>query len=161
VDKILEEVLDRLNKLESKIEDKKENTNVSQLKKLSGEIPVNTMEYMGRYMSDATGSTFGANNIPIERLFNYSSFEMAKVIDDFSSEDRINIIKLLIKNRLTAKQLMEILKFPTTGKLYYNLSFLEKIGVIKKDGEQYCVSAKYISCVLLIFAGVEKIVKNL
>ena len=162
MDKVLEEILNRLNKLETKLTNNNENVGTSQHDTLS-ENSVNIMEYSGKYISEdkTMGSTFGSNNISIDRLFNYSSFEMAKVIDAFSSEDRINIIKLLIKNSLTAKQLMEVLKFPTTGKLYYNLSFLEKIGVIRKDCEQYNVSAKYICCVLLIFAGVEKIVKNM
>ena len=161
MDKVLEDILNRLNKLEIKLNGN-ENFNAKQ-NELSEESHINILQYSGRFESEdkTMGSTFGSNNISIDSLFNYSSFEMAKVIDAFSSEDRINIIKLLINNRLTAKQLMEILKFPTTGKLYYNLSFLEKIGIIRKDCEKYHVSSKYISCVILIFAGAEKIVKNI
>ena len=36
-----------------------------------------------------------------------------------------------------ARELMEELNFSTTGKLYHHLSFLEKIGVIRKDNEKY------------------------
>ena len=120
------------------------------------------MAFVGRYESPdrSMGATFGADNIKISKLFEINSFEMAKVIDAFSSEDRINIVKTLIQRSLTARELMEELKFSTTGKLYHHLSFLEKIGVIRKDAEQYHVSARYISCVLLIFAGVQSIINK-
>lgn len=120
------------------------------------------MAFVGKYESfdRSMGSTFGADNIKISKLFETNSFEMAQVIDAFSSEDRINIVKILIQRSLTARQLMEELNFSTTGKLYHHLSFLEKIGVIRKDSEQYHVSARYISCVLLIFAGVQSIINK-
>ena len=126
------------------------------------EIELGRMAFVGRYRSEdnTMGSTFGSDKIVIKELFQTNSFEMAKVIDAFSSEDRLNIVKLLIQRSLTARELMEELKFATTGKLYHHLSFLEKIGVIRKDEDQYHVSARYISCVLLIFAGVQSIINK-
>ena len=120
------------------------------------------MAFVGRYESTyrSMGSTFGSDNIKISKLFETNSFEMAQVIDAFSNEDRIDIIKILIQRSLTARELMEELNFATTGKLYHHLSFLEKIGVIRKDSEQYHVSARYISYVLLIFAGVQSIINK-
>ena len=120
------------------------------------------MAFVGRYLSkDGTMSaTFGDDYIDINDLFQCNSFEMAKVIDAFSSEERINIVKELINHTLSAKELMDRLQFQSTGKLYHHLSFLEKIGVIRKDGESFHVSAKYISCIILIFTGVNKIISK-
>lgn len=117
-------------------------------------------EYAGKFLSGdgSTGSTFGANGIKIASLLECNSFEMAKVIDAFSSEERINIIKELAIKRLSAKDLMEKLGFATTGKLYHHLSFLEKVGVIQKDNDKFRLNARYISCIVLIFVGVQSLV---
>lgn len=124
-------------------------------------MKVGTMAYVGRYEGENMGSTFGADAINIDSLLNTNSFEMAKVIDAFSSEERISIVKELMRRKMTGRQLMEKLNFSTTGKLYHHLSYLEKIGVIRKhDSETFIISGRYISCVLLIFAGVEKIIRN-
>ena len=164
-DKILEKLknieervasLENNNRREGKQEVAQHNTTIE-----PSLMKVGTMAYAGRYETEHTGSTFGADCVNINSLLNTNSFEMAKVVDAFSSEERINIVKELMKNRLTAKQLMESLNFSTTGKLYHHLSYLEKIGVIRKyDSETFTISGRYISCVLLIFAGVEKIIRN-
>lgn len=164
----LKNILEKINTLEArlnKLEDTPENifkTKSHHYTISPDKMDVGRFAYVGNYQSDdgSMGSTFGADSLLINKLFDCPSFEMAKVIDAFSSEDRIDIVKQLVKQSLTARQLMDILKFQTTGKLYHHLSFLEKIGVIRKDSEHYHVSAKFISCVVLIFAGVEKIVKN-
>ena len=117
-------------------------------------------EYAGKFTSadGSTGSTFGANGIKIASLLDCNSFEMAKVIDAFSSEERIDIVKELAKERCTAKELMEKLKFATTGKLYHHLSYLEKIGAIQKDNDKFHLNARYISCIVLIFVGVQSLI---
>lgn len=162
---MIEDVAKRLERLEKNAgmpAEKRKNEVVHFNTIQPSEMEEGRFAYVGKYKSkDGTiGSTFGADNNNIFSVLECNSFEMAKVIDAFSSEDRINIVKELIQRRLTARQLMEKLQFPTTGKLYHHLSFLEKIGVIRKDADQYHVSARYISCVVLIFMGVEKIVRN-
>lgn len=167
---IEEMVLEKLNNMEKRIEALEgKNTN-----RLPSNTPINhyivspdKVEYghlalVGRYKSkdESMNACFSDDYIEIDSLFQNNSSEMAKVIDAFSSEERINIVKELIQNTLSAKELMERLKFPSTGKLYHHLSFLEKIGVIRKDGESFHVSAKYISCVVLIFTGVTKIIRK-
>lgn len=163
-DKILEKlknIEDRVAKLENTKREKKQEIGPRNSTIDPSLMKVGTMAYVGRYETENTGSTFGADCINIDSLLNTNSFEMAKVIDAFSSEERIRIIKELMKSRMTGRQLMEKLNFSTTGKLYHHLSFLEKIGVIKKyDSETFTISGRYISCVLLIFAGVEKIIRN-
>lgn len=164
----MKEVLNRLEEMEYRLK-KMEGETQGQKHKMVRKATINQkdmekgiMAYAGNYESPEgkLGSTFGADNIKISKLFETNSFEMAQVVDAFSSEERINIVKTLIQKRLTARQLMEELNFSTTGKLYHHLSFLEKIGVIRKDGEEYHVSARYISCVLLIFAGVQSIINK-
>ena len=157
---------ERLNALENKQSSEKalkqlDSTTLQNIIKPT-EIEEGYLAYVGNYQSaDGTmGSRFGNDKCSAKELLNYNSFEMAQVIDAFSNEDRINIVKELIQNRQTAKQLIETLKFQTTGKLYHHLSFLEKIGVVKKENEQYFVSSKFIGCVLLIFSGVAKIIRN-
>lgn len=164
----IKEILVKLEEMESRIkrmEGGMENQKGSKFRNATcnpKDIEEGRMAYVGKYESPdrSMGATFGVDNIKISKLFETNSFEMAQVIDAFSSEDRINIVKILIQRSLTARQLMEELNFSTTGKLYHHLSFLEKIGVIRKDGEQYHVSARYISCVLLIFAGVQSIINK-
>ena len=126
------------------------------------EIEEGYIAYVGNYKSaDGTmGSLFGNDKCSAKELLRYNSFEMAQVIDSFSNEDRINIVKELIQNRQTAKQLIDKLQFQTTGKLYHHLSFLEKIGVVKKENDQYFIASKFIGCILLIFGGVAKIIRN-
>ena len=126
------------------------------------EIEEGYIAYVGNYKSaDGTmGALFGNDKCSAQELLNFNSFEMAQVIDAFSNEDRINIVKELIQQRQTAKQLIDKLQFQTTGKLYHHLSFLEKIGVVKKGNEQYFISSKFIGCILLIFGGVAKIIRN-
>ena len=162
------EILSRLEELENRVkrvEDGSQDQKPERLRNVTinpSEMELGRMAYVGRYESpDKTmGSTFGSDKIQIKELFQTNSFEMAQVVDAFSNEDRLNIVKILIQRSLTARELMEELKFATTGKLYHHLSFLEKIGVIRKDCEQYHVSARYISCVLLIFAGVQSIINK-
>ena len=164
----MKEILSRLEEMESRLRRMEGETQEKKRGKLKCEtispddMEQGRMSYAGKYESPEgkLGSTFGADNIKISKLFETSSLEMAQVIDAFSSEDRINIVKILIQKKMTARGLMEALNFSTTGKLYHHLSFLEKIGVIRKDDEEYHVSARYISCVLLIFAGVQSIINK-
>ncbi len=170
----LDLIFEKVQKLSNKVDFLEERMNKQDIsaKKTKAVFHSNTIQpsemeegrfaYVGKYKSkDGTMSaTFGADNNSIFGVFDCNSFEMARVIDAFSSEDRINIVKELIQRSMSARQLMEKLQFPTTGKLYHHLSFLEKIGVVRKDSDQYHVSARYISCVVLIFMGVEKIVRN-
>ena len=164
----LKEILDKLERMEGrldKLEGKKTEKECRQSKAPfvdPKDLEMGHFTYAGRYKSldGSMESTFGASDVWIANLLECNSFEMAKVIDAFSSEDRINIIKELIQRCMTAKQLMDKLNFQTTGKLYHHLSFLEKIGVIRKDGEEYHVSARYISCVILIAMGVERIISK-
>ena len=158
----LEQMEQRLDTIENKPPETHQRRKVKNYTVPPDEVEYGHMAFVGRFKSKdgSMGSTFGDDYVEIDKLFTCNSFEMAKVIDAFSSEDRLNIVKLLIQRSLTARELMEELKFATTGKLYHHLSFLEKIGVIRKDEDQYHVSARYISCVLLIFAGVQSIINK-
>ena len=165
-----EMILEKLNNLETRIntlEGKGENN--SEIRKdikhyiiSPDKVEEGHLALVGKYKSEDSSmqASFSDDYIEISSLFKSDSSEMAKVIDAFSSEERINIVKELIQNTLSAKELMDRLKFPSTGKLYHHLSFLEKIGVIRKDGESFHVSAKYISCIVLIFTGVTKIIRK-
>ena len=126
------------------------------------EMEEGILAYTGKYQSrdGKLGSCFGADRVEISSLLEGNSFEMAKVIDAFSSEERIDIIKELMRQNLRAKGLMDRLGFATTGKLYHHLSFLEKLGIVAKSGDQYHIVARYISCIVLIFAGVNNILKK-
>lgn len=126
------------------------------------DMELGTMAFVGKFQSKdgKLGSEFGYDRFEIGSLYDCNSFEMAKVIDAFANEDRINIIKELMTRDMTAKALMEKLEFQTTGKLYHHLSFLEKIGILRKDSEFYHINSRYISCIILIAVGVAQIVKK-
>ena len=164
-EKVILEKLESMEKRIDMLEGKKSaNTQVNQMARhytvSPSEVEFGHMAFVGRYQSKngRIGSTFGDDYVCIDNLFKCNSFEMAKVIDAFSSEERIDIVKELIEEDLSAKELMDRLQFQSTGKLYHHLSFLEKIGVLKKTSDRYQISAKYISCIILIFTGVSKII---
>ncbi len=125
-------------------------------------MPMGKIAYVGRYQSEdgSFGSTFSSNGYSIESIFSYNSVEMSKILSSLASEERINIIKELIKKRYSARELMEVLNFSTTGKLYHHLSFLEKIGIISKKNEKYYINTRYIGCLVLIFSGLAKILEK-
>lgn len=159
----LETIEKRLDKLENKgAEEKREIKNNGRHTVDPKEMRSGEFAYVGKYNSDdgSYGSTFGADVVDINRLLSQSSFEMAKVIDAFANEDRIDMIKLLMHKKLSPKELMEELKFPTTGKLYHHISFLEKIGLITKDEDKYYITPKCVSAVVLILTGSQKLVRN-
>ncbi len=124
-------------------------------------INVGMLSYCGKYESPdgEIAANFGGD-VYIPNILKTNSRDLAQVIDAFSSEDRINIVKLLLKKSLSAKEIMEILDFPTTGKVYHHLSFLEKLGIIRKNNEKFSISGRYISCVVFIILGVSKIVEE-
>lgn len=128
---------------------------------VDNEVQQGKMTYSGKYQSpDGTmGSTFGAN-CDILHLLQCDSFKLANVLSAFSSQERIDILKQLVQRRQTASQLMQSLNFNTTGQLYHHLSFLEKVGLIMKNGERFYVTTKYIGPLLLIFAGAKGIAGN-
>lgn len=159
----LEGIEERLSKLENEGKEKrKERREGSHRCTIApSEMPMGLFAYVGRYNSkdETFGSTFGADSNTISSLFKINSFEMAKMIDAFASEERLDIIKNLMQERLTIKALMENLQYQTTGKLYHHLSYLDKIGVITKENDQYFVTPKYISAVVLILTGAEKLTR--
>lgn len=156
------ELLERLARLEERL-DKVEGKNDEEPEssKRAKDMKVGTLTYSGKYESTdgGTKATFGGD-ISIDKILKINSKDLAQVIDAFSSEDRIDIVKLLLKKALTAKEIMDILNFPTTGKVYHHLSFLEKLGIIKKDNEKYWISSRYISCVIFMMLGVSQILEK-
>ena len=163
----LKEILEKLEGMEkrlNKLEGKEENlSNVKFTNTVSpDEMDSNTMAFVGRFATSdgKVSSKFGHYRFDINSLYECNSFEMARVIDAFSSEERINIIKELMTRNMSAKELMEKLKFQTTGKLYHHLSFLEKIGVLRKDGDIYHINARYVGCIVLIAVGVAQILNK-
>ena len=106
--------------------------------------------YVGKYNfpDGSFGSNFGADKSSIRDSLSKDSVEIAKILDAFASPERLEIIKKLMKKHMTAKELMAELNFNTTGKLYHHLSFLDKIGMIKKENEIYfkvsCSKGTYI-----------------
>ena len=119
--------------------------------------------YAGNYKTKdgRTGSIFGSNVSTIDEILQYDSTELANIIDAFSSVERIEIIKQLMKQSYTAKDLMEILNFSTTGKIYHHLSYLEKVGVIAKYNDIYHISAKFMGSIILIFEGAGKLINRI
>ncbi len=160
-------LLERLDKIESRLEnlEKKEiePKTFSDKTKIdkSAQMQVGMLSYCGKYESpDGEISAKFAGDVYIPNILKINSRDLAQVIDAFSSEDRIDIVKLLLKKTLTAKEIMEILNFPTTGKVYHHLSFLEKLGVISKSNEKFSISGKYISCIVFMMLGVSKIIEE-
>ncbi len=156
------ELAERISRLEDRLEalEKGKSQKEKSLAE-ANEMKVGMLSYRGKYSSPdgQIKSTF-AGDVSIQKIFRTNSKDLAQVIDAFSSEDRIDIVKLLVKKPLTAKEIMEILNFPTTGKVYHHLSFLEKLGIIKKFNDKFLISARYVECVLFVMLGVAQILKE-
>ncbi len=158
--KKIEEIESRLEKLEEIKSDSKNLKEKTTIDK-TAQMQVGMLSYCGKYESpDGEISAKFAGDVYIPNFLKINSRDLAQVIDAFSSEDRIDIVKLLLKKTLTAKEIMEILNFPTTGKVYHHLSFLEKLGVISKSNEKFSISGKYISCIVFMMLGVSKIIEE-
>ena len=154
-------IVERLNKLEKRVSRLEGKGKEDYGKEFSNSIKnpqdmrEGLMVYAGKFKSKdgSVGSVFGTNCCQIDNVLDFNSTELANIIDAFASAERLDIIKELMKKSCSAKELMEILKFNTTGKLYHHLSFLEKLGVVAKNSDVYHVSARFVSCILLILAG--------
>lgn len=154
------ELIERISKLESRL-DKLEGTSESKNLAEAKQMKVGILTYRGKYESaDREISSTFAGDVTIGNILTMNSNDVAQVIDAFSSEDRIDIVKLLLKKPLSAKDIMDVLNFPTTGKVYHHLSFLEKLGIIRKNNEKYSISGKSVACVLLIMLGVSQILEG-
>lgn len=127
------------------------------------ELENGRLVYAGKYKTEdgSVSSIFGSNVASVDEILKYDSTELASIIDAFSSVERINIIKELMRRSYTAKDLMENLNFSTTGKIYHHLSHLEKIGIISKYNDYYHVSARFLGSIILIFEGAGNIIKKL
>lgn len=159
----LEELEKRIEVVESLVKTNKENGTKNFIHNYTinpKEMPEGYVAYVGKYDSGSIGSTFGANKSSIRDSLGQDSIEMANTLNAFASPERINIIKLLMQHPMTARSLMEKLQFKTTGKLYHHLSFLEKIGMLRKENEEFHIVGPYISCIVLIFTAVAKIIRQ-
>ncbi len=157
----LEELISRVEKLESKVfgtTSSVENASTEQGSFVAdpSQMPAGTLAYSGNYVSPdgEIRVKFGGPNQKTHILLSTSSKEITQVLEALASEDRFEIIKLLLKRALTAKEIMDILDFSTTGKVYHHLSFLEKLNIIQKSNDRFKVSSKYVPCILLIVAGI-------
>ena len=70
-------------------------------------------------------------------LLSVDGFDAERFLSAFASSERMNIIKLLLDRNMTANELLNELKFATTGKLYHHLNFLINIGVVKNESGIY------------------------
>ena len=119
------------------------------------------LAYVGKYVSDDGGLyTFSGDNIHIKYSLEIDYAEMAKVMEAFSRVERVHILRLLLSKRMTANQIMSILGFKTTGKLYHHLSKLEDLGLLSKKNEYYFIKPKKVGASLLVFAAVERLLMN-
>ena len=159
-EKVLKDLVARVEKLEK--EKSKDADNLNIITHSPDDLKINEMSYAGKFETEdkSSASVFGADRLNISEVFSADSHEMSLVLEAFASQERIDIIKQLAKKSCSAKQLMQELKFSTTGKLYHHLSHLEKLGIIAKYQDSYHLSSRMASCVILVFAGVVKVISK-
>lgn len=160
-EKVLKDLVARVEKLEKEKSKNADNLNIN-THCSPNDLKINEMSYAGKFETEdkSSASIFGADRLNISEVFSADSHEMSLVLEAFASQERIDIIKQLAKKSCTAKQLMQELKFSTTGKLYHHLSHLEKLGIIAKYQDSYHLSSRMASCVILVFAGVVKVISK-
>lgn len=127
------------------------------------ELKENTFTFAGNYASNngSVCSKFGACISSINCTLNdYDSLELAKIIDAYANEERLNILKLLLQNKMTAKELMDKLNFRTTGKLYHHLSILENLGIIFKKNEVYHIQGYAIGASIMILDSSARLIRR-
>lgn len=155
------ELIERIRKMEARLDKLEEGSLVENSIQEAEIMNVGSLSYRGKYKSPdgKIKSTF-ASNVMVSGILKINSKSLAMIIDAFSSEERVDIVKLLLKKALTAKEIMEILNFPTTGKVYHHLSFLEKLGIIEKNNEKFLVKEKCVEHIILMMLGASQILKN-
>ncbi len=129
------------------------------------DLKPNILTFAGHYVSPngSVKSRFGAciskinGNLNQER---YPASEISKIINAYANEERILILRELLKKSMPAKELMQILKFKTTGKLYHHLSYLENIGIVYKKDEIYHIQGYAIGCSLMIFDCATRLIRR-
>lgn len=78
-----------------------------------------------------------------EQIKNIDSINAEKLFVAFASNERVDILKLLMRRgSCLGSEIMGRCGFNTTGKLYYHLNFLLNIGLITNDNGQYRLVAK-------------------
>lgn len=167
----LEETLEKINQrlealekgqLDKKGESKSYNTNKVHTIIDPQDMPDGCVSFVGKYHSPDGSmiSTFGFDTFRVSHIFEQDTFEMCNVLTAFASEERINILKSLLQSGKTAKDLMQELNFNSTGKLYHHLSYLERIGCLRKTEDVYRIVGKYVSSVLLILISANIIIND-
>ncbi len=129
----------------------------------SSDLPPNVFTFAGNYTSPdgSIGSRFGAwiSNLNCV-MSEENTFEISKIIDAYANEDRIKIIKCLLQKNMSAKELQDVLKFNTTGKLYHHLSTLENIGIIYKQNEVFHMTGYAIGCSLMFLDTASRLIRR-
>lgn len=129
----------------------------------STDLPPNVFTFAGNYISSdgSIGSRFGAWISDLNCVMaDENTFEISKIIDAYANEDRIKIIKCLLQRSMSAKELQEVLKFNTTGKLYHHLSTLENIGIIYKQNEVFHMTGYAIGCSLMFLDSASRLIRR-
>lgn len=127
------------------------------------DLQPNIFTFAGSYLSKdgSIAAKFGACIDKINVSLNqYHNTELAKIIDAYANEERINIIKHLLDHSMSAKELMEALSFKTTGKLYHHLSILENLGIIYKRNEVYHIQGYAIGCSIMMLSSAARLIRR-
>ena len=126
------------------------------------DMPEGEIAYIGNYVNEDGGKyRFGADGNEIKfTLKNVDNIEMAKFMEAFSRPERIQILRLLLAKKRTASELMKILNYKTTGKLYHHLSKMEDLGLLEKNNEYYSIKPRKVGASLLIFTAVSKMLRK-
>lgn len=159
---VIEKILNLNSEVGSKIMAKSCNSVVKRNTVDPKEMPEGRIAYVGNYVNEDGGQySFGVDNNEIKfTLNNVDNVEMSKFMEAFSRPERVEILRLLLKKSRTANELMRILSYNTTGKLYHHLSKMEDLGILTKTNEFYSIKPKKVGACLLIFTAVNKVLRK-
>ncbi len=93
-------------------------------------------------------------------LLSIDDFDAERFLLAFASAERMQIIKLLLNRNLSANELLNELKFATTGKLYHHLNFLINIGVVKNEAGIYAIPNNLLGSIQLVLTAVYMLAKR-
>ena len=149
------EILDKLDTTIKELEELKSRLSFPEEKKRELKTrEVNTISAYGKYANTTgTSSEFGID-IRVTDVLDLNADDATTLLSALGNKERFEILKLLLENGCTVNQIMDKLKFDTTGKAYHHLNALVASGIVHKKDSYYRISAKHISGLLVILTGV-------
>ena len=136
---------------------------LDQLENMTGEKDeTGAISYVGVYSSGGRQSTWIRHMISTDGLLKLIADKTAEqVLACIGSQERLDILLVILKKPSTVNEIVKKCKFNTTGQAYHHMKPLLAAGIIvKEEGSKgvYIVSPRKVQGLIMLLAGICDIV---